>query len=93
MPHATNAHTHVTLAEEQVFLTREAHADDVWFLDTGASNHMTGVRWVFAELDNGVTGTVKFGDGSVVEIQGRGTILFACCNGEHCALTDVYFIP
>ena len=35
VPRATDAHTHVTLAEEQVFLTREAHADDVWFLDTG----------------------------------------------------------
>ena len=31
---------------------------------------MTGVRGVFAELDNGVTGMVKFGDGSVVEIRG-----------------------
>ena len=85
--------TSVTLVEDQVFLSREAHADGIWFLDSGASNHMTGVKGVFSELDTDIAGTVKFGDGSVVEIQGRGTIIFACRNGEHRALTDVYYIP
>ena len=40
-----------------------------------------------------MTGTVKFGDGSRVAIQGRGTIIFSCQNDEHRALTDVYYIP
>jgi len=40
-----------------------------------------------------VTGTVKFGDGSRVAIRGRDTIIFRCQNGEHRALTDVYYIP
>jgi hypothetical protein len=64
-----------------------------WYLDSDASNHMTGVRSAFTELDSGITGSVKFGDGSRVEICGRGTILFRCLNGEHRALTDVYYIP
>jgi transposase InsO family protein len=84
---------HVDMVEEHVFLTKDEHRDDSWFLDTGASNHMTDHRSVFAEMDTNVTGTVKFGDGSVVEIQGRGTVLFACANGEHRALSDVYYIP
>ena len=29
----------------------------------------------------------------MVNIKGRGTILFACADGEHRALTDVYYIP
>ena len=62
-----------------------------WYLDSGASNHMTGSKEAFFKLDNDVTGTVKFGDGSRVAIQGRGTI-FRCQNGEHRALTDVYYI-
>jgi hypothetical protein len=64
-----------------------------WYLDTGATNHMTGHGDAFAEIDRTVTGTVKFGDGSVVEIKGIGTIIFACKNGEHKALSGVYYIP
>ena len=36
---------------------------------------------------------MKFGDGSVVEIEGRDTIQFVSKGGEHRKLTDVYFIP
>ncbi|WVZ49440.1 hypothetical protein U9M48_000802, partial [Paspalum notatum var. saurae] len=64
-----------------------------WILDTGATNHMTSSRSAFSELDTGIHGTVKFGDGSVVGIEGRGTVLFNCKNGEHQALTGVYHIP
>ena len=78
----------------EVHLGREEDAhNDAWYLDTGASNHMTGCRASVAEIDEGVTGSVKFGDGSVVEIRGRGTVLFTCRNGEHLALTGVYYIP
>jgi hypothetical protein len=40
-----------------------------------------------------ICGIVKFGDGSVVHIEGMGTILFHCKNGEHWAFAGVYFIP
>jgi hypothetical protein len=59
----------------------------------GASNHMTGNRAVFSELDESVKGTVRFGDNSVVEITGRGTVLIAMRGDEHRALTDAYHIP
>jgi hypothetical protein len=54
---------------------------------------MIGVREIFAKLNSNVHSTVKFGDGSVVEIQGIGTILFVCKNGEHKLLAGVYLIP
>ena len=50
----------------------------------GATNHMTGARSAFFELDSGIRGTVKSGDGS---------ILFVSKGGEHRKLTYVYFIP
>ena len=53
---------------------------------------MTGARETFAELDTNVHGIVHFGDGSVVEIEGRGSIVFICRNGEHRALTGVCFL-
>lgn len=69
------------------------HHDDSWFLDTGATNHMTGRRDVFAELDCNIVGTVRFGDGSVVDIEGQGTVVFSGNDNEHRALTGVYYIP
>jgi hypothetical protein len=50
------------------FCHHDDDADAMWFLDTGASNHMTGDADVFAELDRRVLGTVKFGDGSYIDI-------------------------
>ena len=69
-----------------------ADQEQRWYLDSGVSNHMTGTKASFSELDDDVTGTVKFGDGSRVAIQGRGTIIFRCQNGEHRTLMDVYYI-
>ncbi|KAL8089889.1 hypothetical protein AgCh_039374 [Apium graveolens] len=40
-----------------------------------------------------MTGLVKFGDGSTVDIKGKGTVVFKCKNGEEKLLRDVYFIP
>ncbi|XP_071683669.1 uncharacterized protein [Lolium perenne] len=88
---------------EQVFLNEErarvelrrdsGDLDASWYLDTGASNHMTGEEDVFSELDKRITGKVRFGDGSVVDIHGRGTVLFAIDDERHRALTAVYWIP
>jgi hypothetical protein len=39
------------------------------------------------------SGRCIFGDGSVIRIEGRGTILFSCKNGEHRSLGNIYFIP
>lgn len=36
---------------------------------------------------------MKFGDGSTVKIQGKGTVMFKCKNGENRVFREVYFIP
>lgn len=40
-----------------------------------------------------MTDQVRFGDGSKVDIKGKGTIIFRCKNGEELILQEVYFIP
>jgi hypothetical protein len=45
------------------------------------------------ELDTSVRGFVKLGGDTTVKIEGRGTILFICKNGEYLTLPEVYFIP
>ena len=86
----------IQLKEERVFAQigerDEQHEHRRWILDTGATNHMTGTRSAFFELDSGIRGTVKFGDGFAVEINGCGSILFVNKGGEHRKLADVYFI-
>jgi hypothetical protein len=64
-----------------------------WIFNTKASNHMTGVKEVFVDLDTNIIGMVHFGDGSVVQIEGCSTILFTCNNGEHRTLINTYYIP
>lgn len=44
---------------------------NLWYLDIGASNHMTGYKSKFSELNDGITGIVRFGDGSKVPIKGK----------------------
>ncbi|XP_062224514.1 uncharacterized protein LOC133923077 [Phragmites australis] len=54
---------------------------------------MTGDKEKFRELDEGVIGKVKFGDGSTVQIMGLGSIVFSCKNGDQWLLQEVYYIP
>jgi hypothetical protein len=72
---------------------REEHDHRSWICDTGAMNHMSGSRSAFAKLDTAVQGTVRFGNDSVTEIEGRGTVEFLCKDGEHRAFAGVYYIP
>ena len=66
---------------------------DVWVLDMGASNHMTGRREALVSLDRSVGGTVRFGDGSLVQIEGIGSVMLQAKQKGHKVLTEVYFIP
>ncbi|XP_021836982.1 uncharacterized protein [Spinacia oleracea] len=64
--------------------------EGVWYLDNGASNHMTGENSYFSGLNMNIKGKVKFGDGSHVGINSKGSILFEAKTGEQKLLTDVY---
>lgn len=54
---------------------------------------MTGRRDKFEKLDRSVKGEVKFGDGSLVKIEGKGSIIIACKKGDTRVQDSVYFIP
>ncbi|CAA6674891.1 unnamed protein product [Spirodela intermedia] len=90
------AQTQIHLREEKVFAhleEEELRDEEEWVVDTGATNHISGSRTAFTELDTKVLGTVRFGDDSVARIEGRGAIVFLCKNGEHRSFAGVYYIP
>ena len=50
----------------------------VWYLDNGESNHMMGNKEFFSSLNLNTKRKVKFGDGSCVDIVGKGVVTFVC---------------
>ncbi|KAD3068150.1 hypothetical protein E3N88_36030 [Mikania micrantha] len=67
--------------------------DQMWYLDTGATNHLSGNKELFTTLDTNVEGTVRFGDDSCVKVEGRGSILLECKTGDQNLLTNILNIP
>ncbi|VAH91589.1 unnamed protein product [Triticum turgidum subsp. durum] len=67
--------------------------DTAWYLDTGVSNRMTGDLAVFTELDMGIVGTVRFGDRSVVHIEGRDTVAFSIDGATASGFIGIYDVP
>jgi hypothetical protein len=82
---------HVYLNEHKVLLDFDDEQQEMnWYLDTGASNHMTGYANIFSDYTRDIVGSMRFGDGSLVEIAGRGSIPFESKDGGHMTVHDVY---
>ena len=67
--------------------------DTLWYLASGASNHMCGHEHLFKEMQKIEDGHVSFGDASKVEVKGRGTIHFLQKDGVMGSIQDVYNVP
>ncbi|XP_074373444.1 uncharacterized protein LOC141713768 [Apium graveolens] len=83
----------IFLTENENSKTKQEVEANTWYLDNGASNHMRGYREKFEILDRTVKGEVKFGDGSVFQIEGKVSIKSMCKNVEVRELYGVYYIP
>ncbi|KAE8721174.1 hypothetical protein F3Y22_tig00016637pilonHSYRG00095 [Hibiscus syriacus] len=67
--------------------------DTLWYLDSGASNHMCGHKYLFKEMKKIEDGHVSFGDASKVEVKGRGTICYLQKDGLIGSIQDVFYVP
>uniref|UniRef100_A0A803MD58 Retrovirus-related Pol polyprotein from transposon TNT 1-94-like beta-barrel domain-containing protein n=1 Tax=Chenopodium quinoa TaxID=63459 RepID=A0A803MD58_CHEQI len=63
---------------------------DVWFLDSGCSNQMSGARSLFKELDESKTGDVRLGDNKQMQVAGRGVIAIKTVQGDVKLLNVVF---
>lgn len=65
--------------------------DNVWFLDSGCSNHMCGDPAMFSELDESFKHHVKLGNNSKMTVQGRGNGRLQL-NGIIHGVTQVFYV-
>ena len=63
--------------------------NDMWYLDTGANNHMTGMKTFYQSLDESHKGVVTFGDDSSIRYEGKGEVHMECTNGEQMIFENV----
>ena len=70
-----------------------SESDTIWYLDTGASNHMCGHKHLFVEMKEIDDGHVSFGDASKVQVKGRGKIRFYQKDGKEGHIENVYYVP
>ena len=65
----------------------------MWYLDNGASNHMTGDRYLFQDLNEISQGIVRFGDGVCNRHEKSGLwLLFVLRNLNFLLLAHMTFI-
>ncbi|GAU34012.1 hypothetical protein TSUD_212730 [Trifolium subterraneum] len=66
--------------------------EEVWYLDSGCSNHMTGTREWMHDFNDKFTESVKLGDDSKMAVMGKGNVKMNNGGKLH-IITDVYYIP
>ena len=71
---------------------QKKHHNDVWFLDSGCSNHMCGELSLFSELNEGIKKTVRLGNHSQMKVMGAGNIRLSIEGVSH-LVQDVLYVP
>ena len=67
-------------------------SDDVWIIDSGCSNHMSG-RSLFKELDESGKSEFHLGNEKAMTVDGKGTIALKTSHGNVKLLHDVQYVP
>eukprot|EP00253_Pinus_taeda_P032692 PITA_32692 len=71
----------------------ETNSEDIWFLDSGCSNHMTGNIALFSALDQNVKSEVTLGTDTKISVMGKGEVKIFTKKGEKKTIADVYCVP
>lgn len=72
---------------------RVSTSKNLWYLDTGCSNHMSGDKSVFSILDESFRDNVKFGNNSTVSVMGKGQVTLLTKSNVAQTMSNVLFVP
>ena len=75
------------------FHTMHESPNNVWLLDSGSSNCMTGKKSVVANLDQSVKIEVKLATEKTVDVDGKGVVNILTKKGEPKTILEVYYVP
>ncbi|CAN6723497.1 unnamed protein product [Malus baccata var. baccata] len=78
-------------ASNQTF-TSVKDCDDVWYVDSGCSNHMTGREDLLVDIDRNVTAKVEMGTGQLVDVTGKGSLVVETKLGKR-YIKEVMLVP
>ncbi|KAA0032274.1 putative gag-pol polyprotein, identical [Cucumis melo var. makuwa] len=81
--------------ENKLFMTNipsDQKTAEVWFIDSSCLNHMTGLKPVFKELNEGEKLKVELGNGKELQVEGKGTVGIETHHGNR-ILTNVQYVP
>ena len=71
---------------------KEVDREELWFLDSGCSNHMCGKKEMFTDLDDTFRKSVKLGNNSSLAVLGKGNVRMKV-NGIMQVITGVLYVP
>jgi hypothetical protein len=71
----------------------EVDKSNLWYLDTGCSNHMTGNKKWFVKLDYSVKRSIRFEDTSQVVSAGMRSVLLKIKDGHASTINEVMYVP
>ena len=75
-------------------LTKTTGLDLSWYLDTGATHHMTFDKLYLAQYKELTTPLdIHLGDNSIRQAQGYGTLTFSLPNNNHLHIHKFHFVP
>lgn len=71
---------------------QDSNREVVWFLDSGCSNHMSGDKRWFVEIDQSFRQSVRLGNDSKMVVMGKGSIRMQVEGRTH-TITEVFYVP
>ncbi|KAI5314779.1 hypothetical protein L3X38_043955 [Prunus dulcis] len=66
--------------------------EEIWYLDSGCSNHMTGKEDLLVDIDRNVTAKVEMGTRQLVEVTGKGTLVVETKAGKR-HIKEIMLVP
>ena len=81
--------------DDLLFMTMSAAKEEksqVWYMDSGCSNHMSGDRSKFIAVDETVKSHVRLGDDKQLKVEGKGTVEISVGSSKK-VIKEVHFTP